>query len=337
MAQAAAVQMLKSSAAPTGWIDVSVPIHDGMVHWPDNPSIQLKAIMDVERGDIATVSSLEMGTHTGTHIDGPNHFIPGAGGVDAVPLQNVIGPARVIEIDNTSAVTHAELHHHKLRLAERLLFKTLNSQRCWNSSEFVSNFVSLAEDAATYLAELNTLAIGIDYLSVGSPAVHRTLLGAGVVIIEGLNLSDVIPGEYDFLCLPLRITGGDGAPARALLRPPVSRHTPQTAQEVFDVHRMQKYEAVLRGVRGTYRFDIDNVGSWFVAVNDGAVNVQESTHDADCAISCDEQDFVDIVEGRRNLITAHMQGRVHVRGDMALAQKFHGLVSAMIEEKRGTR
>jgi arylformamidase len=324
-------QVPSSSAVTTEWIDVSVPIYDGMVHWPDNPAIIVKAIMHLDRGDAATVSSLEMGTHTGTHVDAPNHFIPGGAGADALPLQNLIGPARVIEIEHTSAVTRAELLNHNLGRSERFLFKTLNSQRCWNDSEFVSNFVALAEDAATYLAELNTLAIGIDYLSVGSPQVHRTLLGAGVVIIEALNLSDVKPGDYELLCLPLRIAGGDGAPARALLKPSASARSPQTAQEVFNVHRMQKFAPVLRGVHGTYLFDIDKVGSWFVAVDDGALNIEETKREADCTISCGEQDFVDIVEGRRNLITAHMQGRVNVRGDMALAQKFHGLVSAMIE------
>ena len=109
---------------------------------------------------------------------------------------------------------------------------------------------------------------------------------------------------------------------------------PETAQEVFNLHRMQKYEPVLRGVHGTYLFDIDKVGSWFVAVDDGAIRVEETKRDADCTISCDEPDFVDIVEGRRQLITSHMQGRVTIRGDMALAQKFHGLVSAKIQEKR---
>jgi putative sterol carrier protein len=109
----------------------------------------------------------------------------------------------------------------------------------------------------------------------------------------------------------------------------------QTAQEVFDLHRMQKYEPVLRGVHGTYLFDINKVGSWFLAVDDGAIKVEETKRDAECTIICDEPDFVDIVEGRRNLITAHMQGRVKVRGDIALAQKFHGLVSAKIEQKRG--
>lgn len=109
----------------------------------------------------------------------------------------------------------------------------------------------------------------------------------------------------------------------------------QTAQEVFNLHRMQNYEPVLRGVHGTYLFDIDKVGCWFVAVDDGAINIEETRRDADCTIICDEADFVDIVEGRRQLLTSHMQGRVKIRGDMALAQKFHGLVSAMIKEKRG--
>ena len=109
---------------------------------------------------------------------------------------------------------------------------------------------------------------------------------------------------------------------------------PRTAQELFDLHRMQKYQPVLRGVHGTYLFDIDKVGCWFVAVDDGATHVEEKKRDADCTISCDEPDFVDIVEGRRHLLTSYMQGRVKIHGDMALAQKFHGLVSAKIENKR---
>src|SRR5262245_52081834 len=146
MAQVA-TQVLNSSAATTEWIDVSVPIYGGMVHWPDNPPVALSAIMHVEHGDVATVSALEMGTHTGTHIDAPSHFIPGANGVDAVPLANLTGAARVIEIESPDAVTQAELRRHNLGGSERLLFKTLNSKRCWNGSEFVSDFVALAEDA----------------------------------------------------------------------------------------------------------------------------------------------------------------------------------------------
>jgi arylformamidase len=226
-----ATPILNSSAATTEWIDVSVPIYGGMIYWPDNPQIEIDAIMHLERGDVCTVSSLKMGTHTGTHIDGPNHFLPGGSGTDEVPLHNLIGPARVIGIEDPRAVRQGELSKHKLGHSERLLFKTVNSRRSWNFSEFVSDFVSIAEDAANYLTELKTLTVGIDYLSAGSPEVHRTLLGAGVVIIEGLNLSEVSPGEYEFICLPLRIVGGDGAPARALLKPLVS-----------DSQRLQKEE-----------------------------------------------------------------------------------------------
>lgn len=108
----------------------------------------------------------------------------------------------------------------------------------------------------------------------------------------------------------------------------------ETAQEIFNRKRTQNYEPVLRGVHGTYLFNIDKVGSWFVAVDDGAIHVEEKKRDADCTISCDEPDFIDIVEGRRQLLTSALQGRIKIYGDMALAQKFHGLVSTKIEEKR---
>lgn len=218
MRQAQATRM-NSPEVSSQWLDVSVPIQAGMVHFPDNPPIEIDTISDVERGDLCTISKLTMGTHTGTHIDGPIHFLAGTPGTDAVPLENLIGPARVIEIEDPSAVRWAELCKHNIGHSERLLFKTLNSQRCWNSSEFVSDFISVAEDAANHLAGLKSLAVGIDYLSMGSHETHRTLLGAGVAIIEGLNLSKVRSGEYELLCLPLKIRRGDGAPARALLKP----------------------------------------------------------------------------------------------------------------------
>jgi putative sterol carrier protein len=107
-----------------------------------------------------------------------------------------------------------------------------------------------------------------------------------------------------------------------------------TAHEVFEQYKLQKYEPLLRGVTGTYLFDIEKAGYWFLSVRDGAISIEENRHDADCTIRCDESDFIDILEGRRSLITAAMQGRVKVRGDIALAQKFHGLVSAAIEGKR---
>ena len=107
-----------------------------------------------------------------------------------------------------------------------------------------------------------------------------------------------------------------------------------TAHEVFQQHQMQKYEPLLRGVTGTYLFEIERAGHWFISVRDGAISIEEARHDADCTIRCDEPDFIDIIEGRRSLITAAMQGRVKIDGDITLAQKFHGLVSKMIESRK---
>src|SRR5215467_1579244 len=207
-----------NSPVSSKWLDVSVPIYAGMVHFPDDPSIEIDTITHVEKGNLCTVSKLTMGAHTGTHIDAPIHFLPGGTGAEEVPLENLIGPARVIEIKDPDAVRAEELRAHALRVRERLLFKTSNSERCWKTSQFVPNFASIAEDAASYLASLNTLAVGIDYLSAGSPKTHRALLSAGVAIVEGLNLTGISQGRYELLCLPLKISGGDGAPARVLLR-----------------------------------------------------------------------------------------------------------------------
>src|SRR5215469_5497492 len=211
-------KITNSPAVSSKWLDVSVPIYAGMVHFPDNPSIEIDTITHVERGDVCTLSKLTMGSHTGTHIDAPIHFLPGGAGAEQVPLDNLIGRARVIEIKDPDAVKAEELRVHNLGVRERVLLKTSNSEQCWKTSQFVPDFVSIAEDAASYLASLNTLAVGIDYLSAGSPETHRKLLGAGVVIVEGLNLTGISPGRYELLCLPLKILGGDGALARVLLR-----------------------------------------------------------------------------------------------------------------------
>ena len=205
------------------WIDISVPVYSGMAHWPDNPPVQIERMLDMGRGDAANVSKLSMGAHTGTHMDAPCHFLPGGQGIDAAPLAALIGLARVIEISDPVSITSEELAACAIQRGERVLFKTRNSARCWQSDDFVQDFVYIAQAAARYLAAQQVQVVGVDYLSVGGytqdgPETHQALLSAGIWIIEGLNLAAVQPGEYELICLPLKIVGSDGAPARAVLR-----------------------------------------------------------------------------------------------------------------------
>ena len=219
---------------PSEWVDISVPLHQGMVRWPDNPPVRIERMLDLERGDACTVSTLSCGSHTGTHVDAPGHFIRGGGGIDAMPLAATVGRARVIAIRHPASITTEELQTHRIRRGERIVFKTKNSSRCWKTTAFVEDFVYLSTDAARFLAAQGVRTVGVDYLSVGGyranngVEVHRALLQAGIWIIEGLNLSGVSPGTYHLLCLPLKIRGGDGAPARAFLR--VTRRRRQTAK-----------------------------------------------------------------------------------------------------------
>ncbi len=207
-----------------GWIDVSVPLRTGMVHWPDNPPVRIERTMDLEHGDAATVSSMAMGVHTGTHMDAPVHFQRGGVGIDQMPLEATLGLARVVEIQDPVSIKRAELEAAGLQPGERILFRTRNSERCWKTDDFVEDFVFISREAASYLVERGVRTVGVDYLSVGgfredAEATHLALLQGGVWIIEGLNLSPVRAGTYELVCLPLRIAGGDGAPARAVLRP----------------------------------------------------------------------------------------------------------------------
>jgi arylformamidase len=205
------------------WIDISIPVRNGMVHWPGDPPCHIERICDQEKGDAATISSMSMCVHTGTHMDAPLHFIPGAPSIDAMPLDATIGPARVIHINDAVSITREELSRHAIQPGERILFRTKNSERVWNSDTFHEQFVYISHDAALYLAECRVRAVGIDYLSVSGYGIdemetHTALLRAGIWIIEGLNLHNIDPGEYELICLPLKIVGADGSPARAVLR-----------------------------------------------------------------------------------------------------------------------
>ena len=204
------------------WIDVSVPIRPGMPQWPGDQPLKVTSTADVERGDEYSASRATLGWHTGTHMDAPGHFVRGGARIDRFPPDTGVGPARVIGIRNRRLVTAAELRGHGIRRGERVLFRTRNSA-LWRSGGFQRDFVSISEDAALLLADRGVRLVGIDYLSIdpfesqAKPA-HHLLLGAGIWVVEGLNLSSARPGRYDLICLPLRIEGGDGSPVRALLR-----------------------------------------------------------------------------------------------------------------------
>jgi arylformamidase len=206
------------------WIDVSAPLQPGVVRWPGDPPFELRRVSSIEQGDDATVSAFTMCAHTGTHIDAPLHFLKTDVGLDRMPIDAVIGDARVIEINDPESIKLAALRGYRIRRGERVLFKTRNSQRRWHAEEFSGDFVFISPEAARYLAEREVRCVGVDCLSVGAYAAagketHEALLGAGIWIIEGLDLSGVAPGRYDLICLPLRILDSDGAPARAVLRP----------------------------------------------------------------------------------------------------------------------
>lgn len=206
------------------WIDISVPLKSGMVRWPGDPEVRIERVLAIDRGDPCNVSSIIMGSHTGTHMDPPFHYIRGGTTLDAMPLEATIGPARVIEIEDPESVTPDELDRHDITAGERILLKTRNSPGAWQTDDFVEDFVYISLAGARYLAGRGVRTVGVDYLSVGGyradgEAIHLALLEAGVWIIEGLNLTGVQPGNYELLCMPIKIQQADGAPARAILRP----------------------------------------------------------------------------------------------------------------------
>jgi arylformamidase len=203
-------------------IDISVSLDDKLASYPGNTPFSIEPIKRIARGDSSNVSTLHMSAHSGTHVDAPRHFFDSAPGTEALSLEMLIGRTRVIEVPTRKAVTGEDLAAFDLSEDVRLLLKTSNS-RLWGSPEFHSEFIGLTESAARHLVDHGVKVVGVDYLSVevfhtpGAPA-HHVLLGAGTVVIEGLNLRDVDPGVYDMFCLPLRVSGCDGAPARVVLR-----------------------------------------------------------------------------------------------------------------------
>lgn len=203
-------------------LDVSVPLVAGLPAFPGNPDFELQPVKRISEGGSSNVSRLVMGTHTGTHVDAPKHFIDGGAGVEALRLDLLIGRTRVVEIMRRGGIGPGELAAAGLREDLRVLLKTPNSA-LWQSGVFHEDYAHVTADGARYLVDQGVKVVGIDYLSVeqfrkpGAPA-HRMLLSNGVIIIEGLNLAEADPGMYEMYCLPLPVTGGDGAPARVVLK-----------------------------------------------------------------------------------------------------------------------
>jgi arylformamidase len=202
--------------------DISVPIRTGGLVYPGNPEIDIALQQAVAKGASANVSTIHFGSHTGTHADASRHFFDDGQPVDKIPLERLIGPALLLNFaTDVMSIGEAELRPRAIRGHKRVLLQTRNSSFL-TSSDFVPNYTFLAPDGAQYLVDNGVELVGIDYLSIeqfhsGHHRTHRTLLESGVVIVEGLDLSAPPPGEYQFICLPLRIEGCDGAPARAVL------------------------------------------------------------------------------------------------------------------------
>jgi arylformamidase len=204
--------------------DITVPIRSGMPIYEGDPGLKIDAWSSLAAGDSANVSFLHLGAHTGTHVDAPAHFIEGGAGIDSVALEVLIGPARVVHVpEDRTEIDSGFLATCDLDNVQRLIFRTRNSG-FWNGG-FRKDFTHLLPEAAEELANRGVKLVGTDYLSIekfhsGHHRTHISLLSRGVVIVEGLNLSEIAAGDYEVICLPLRIADGarDGAPARVVLR-----------------------------------------------------------------------------------------------------------------------
>ena len=206
------------------WIDISLTLKSNMMHWPGDPPFSITRVREMDKGDTVNLSKITMGAHSGTHVDAPVHFIKGAKGVDRLLFDLLIGPARIIEIADTDTIKKKELTGHRIKKGERILLRTRNSiKKILYRDTFSEDFVYMEKDAAEFLVARGIKTLGVDYLSVGGykkngPDVHRTLLSAGILVIEGLDLTEALPGNYDMICLPIKILDSDSAPARVILK-----------------------------------------------------------------------------------------------------------------------
>jgi arylformamidase len=203
-------------------VDISVPLSKSLPTYEGDPPIDIRLAKSMAKGDLADVRTLDMGIHSGTHIDAPAHFIPGGRTIDQIDLETCHGPAQVLDLTsaNVPIIGRAQIASALAPGVTRVLLKTTNSA-LWSRTQFDPAFIALAPDGADLLIERGVRLVGIDYLSIApfnDPAtVHRSLLSAGVVIVEGLNLLDVSAGQHNLECFPLHLAGAEAAPARAVL------------------------------------------------------------------------------------------------------------------------
>jgi arylformamidase len=202
--------------------DVTVPLRTGIVTFPGDPSFSMSPYFERKKGDPFDLALLSMGTHIGTHVDPPAHYLDGGATVDQIPLDTLIGEAFILDMRGRKTIDANDIDKSFPPDARRVLFKTDNGPLLFKN-EFHEDYVSLTEKGARFLAEKGVCLVGTDYLSIeryknsGAP-VHKTLLKTGALIVEGLNLMDIPAGRYEIFCLPLLIQGADGAPARVILR-----------------------------------------------------------------------------------------------------------------------
>ncbi len=203
--------------------DISVPLEPGVPVWPGDPGFELRPELRISDGDECNLTSIRLSAHTATHVDAPWHFVEAGGTVEALDLATLIGPAVVADLGKASVVTRGVLDEASVPArTERLLLRTTNSA-VWRDApaEFMRDYVALDADAAHWVVDRGIRLIGVDYLSVqrfeDPPDTHEILLRSNVVVVEGLDLSRITAGRYQLACLPLKIAGCDGAPARAVL------------------------------------------------------------------------------------------------------------------------
>lgn len=205
------------------YVDVTVPIRDNMPGFPGDPRCRVTPHQAIGKGDAVNLTRLSFGSHTGTHIDAPSHFIAGGRSVDALDVKCFIGKAKVLDFsDRPCRIDTADIAAHDIRPDDIVLLKTSNS-RLMRSQTFREDFVYITPAAAAFLAEKRIATVGFDFLSIekyddAGFGAHRALLGAGVAVIEGLDLTDIAAGDYEIIALPLRIENCDGSPARVLLK-----------------------------------------------------------------------------------------------------------------------